>query len=126
MQIFSGTWLNNKSEEKILQTIMGSNFIVHSLEIASFNDVIAELEAGLRYEGEDGEYYPNNKYFGSNKYKKDLSITIGTIKSLFKDTDRIFSFYIKDGHPFYPVFWNFAFLLKKEAKAYVFIGSSSD
>lgn len=45
---------------------------------------------------------------------------------LVDGADTIMSFWLKEGHPFYPVFWDFAFLIEKNNDAIVFIGSSSD
>jgi hypothetical protein len=36
------------------------------------------------------------------------------------------SFWLKKGHPDYPVFWDFAFVIAGSSAAEVFIGSSSD
>jgi hypothetical protein len=38
----------------------------------------------------------------------------------------IWSFWLKDGHPHYPVQWDFAYVLAGPGGAEVFIGSSSD
>ncbi len=125
IQIFSGAWLKNESEEKVLKSIMTNNFIVRNIEISSLNAVMSELQNGLNHKGDNG-YFPNDKYYGTKKHEKDMSHTISTVQSLFQDASKVFSFYIKDGHPFYPVFWDFSFLLKHGEVAYVFIGSSSD
>lgn len=42
------------------------------------------------------------------------------------DADTIHEFWLSDGHPFYPVQWDFAFLLGFDAHSTIWIGSSSD
>jgi hypothetical protein len=38
----------------------------------------------------------------------------------------VWSFWLEEGHPFYPVQWDFAYVLAGHNGAEVFIGSSSD
>jgi hypothetical protein len=39
---------------------------------------------------------------------------------------RVVAFRLKEGHPFYPVFWDFAFLIEIDQESILLMASSSD
>jgi len=48
------------------------------------------------------------------------------LKPLLSKAGKITRFTLKKGHPFYPVFWDFAFNIEVENESYIIIGASSD
>ncbi|MUZ72023.1 hypothetical protein GOZ90_04930 [Agrobacterium vitis] len=48
------------------------------------------------------------------------------VRDLIDATQTIDLFQLQDGHPAYPVFWDFAFLFLSASNASILIGSSSD
>ena len=62
----------------------------------------------------------------SKDFDSDAENLFRDLKELFVDHSKVVSFLLDSGHPFYPVFWDFAFLIRKSESSYVFIGSSSD
>ena len=88
-------------------------------------EVISRLKEGLEYAGDHGAH-PNHSFLASNQFKKEEEAVLEFLDEFLSDAGQIISFYLKDGHPFYPVFWDFAFLIEKNSDSFVFIGSSSD
>jgi hypothetical protein len=43
-----------------------------------------------------------------------------------KDAEMVVGFGFKNGHPAYPVFWDFAYDIHSKGKRWIFVGSSSD
>ena len=79
----------------------------------------------FEFNGDEGSY-PNHKYLTSEKFKNDLGQLLEQIGEFFSDNSGISKFWLKQGHPFYPVYWDFAFLIRKSDSYFILIGSSSD
>ena len=90
------------------------------------NDVIDELKDALQYRGDYGSH-PSLDYLDSTESRIDFDQLICRIQRVLDESfDNIQSFWLKEGHPFYPVFWDFAFLIRTCDESILFIGSSSD
>jgi len=111
--------------EQIVATALEHSVVVGGAEPASFSALVESLRAGLDYSGDDGSH-PNREFLSSSKFRTDQNDLINACGDLLANADRVISFWLKEGHPFYPVFWDFAYMLEKGDGAYVFIGSSSD
>jgi len=58
---------------------------------------------------------------------KELLVGLTTeLRLLCSSTSRIERFRFEDGHPGYPVFWDFAFLVRTAKESLILVGSSSD
>lgn len=84
-----------------------------------------EIESALLHAGSDGAG-PSNAALGSAALAVMLAELKGEVFALANRATRIERFALREGHPAYPVFWDFAFLFREDGKAVVFIGSSSD
>ena len=49
-----------------------------------------------------------------------------SVTELVTKSEQVMGFWLKAGHPFYPVYWDYAFLFEVGNDAFVLIGSSSD
>ncbi len=124
-KIYAGNWTEGKGPEELLKEVMGTELSIKNLKASSLTLMLAVIRESFLYLGDPGSH-PNTEYFSSAPFGRDLEGILTDFKSLFKDNSNVYSFYILEGHPFYPVFWEFAFLIKSTHKAYIVIGSSSD
>lgn len=104
---------------------LGADASIGGWIAAEKQDVLDELGSGLRFRGDDGSH-PSRNYLLSREFQQDSDLATSLVDSLIDEGELIFSFWLEKGHPFYPVFWDFAFMIEKGPDAYVFIGSSSD
>lgn len=109
------------------------NYIVQALpniEIGgtqpiSGQEVLVKIEQSLTYLG-DKSSGPNLTALGSPRFLELLGIIMVHVQTKVADATTILSFWIKEGHPAYPVFWDFAFIFIGTQYVELFIGSSSD
>jgi hypothetical protein len=93
---------------------------------ATEREVLTKVEEALRHEGDDG-YGPRRRSAGqSRKFEELVSLVLSCLDQALGAASLIESFWLKEGDPDYPVFWNFAFVIAGPTAAVVFIGSSSD
>lgn len=101
-----------------------SSAIIGGESSSNTSELFEELISGLSYTGDSGAH-SNLKYVGSDEHKQDLENIKNKLKPILASFSNIISFWLKEGHPFYPVFWDFAFLVKG-GHQFIIIGSSSD
>lgn len=77
------------------------------------------------YQGDDGSH-PGRDYLASMTFKQDADFVMAQLEGLVSGASLLTLFWLKEGHPFYPVFWDFAFMIERGDDAFVLIGSSSD
>jgi hypothetical protein len=114
-----------ESLEQTVAAALGHRVVVGGAESASFSMVVESLRTAIDYSGDDGSY-PNREFLSSAEFRTEKERVVDACTDLLAGADRVVSFWLKEGHPFYPVFWDFAYMLEKGDEAYVFIGSSSD
>ena len=115
----------NDSLEQLVQTTFGENAVVDSACVVTQQEVIDELRNALAYRGDQGSH-PSLDYLGSSESKNDFDLVLANIQSMLDRSSRIVAFCLREGHPFYPVFWDFAFLIQTDDESILFIASSSD
>ena len=93
--------------------------------VSSLEELLSELRAAVRYEGGDGSH-PTPGFSGSAECARLLKSASARLRAEFARAGAIHSLSFSEGHPHYPVFWDFAFLVEREADAFVFVGASSD
>jgi len=98
-KLFSCGETAGKSLEDLVQLNFGDHAVVGGSAISTAQQVVDELSAALNYRGDHG-LYPSLDYLESTESK--------------------------EGHPFYPVFWDLAFLIETDQESILLIASSSD
>jgi hypothetical protein len=73
-----------------------------------------------------GRVYDFSLTFASPRFDELVTLVLRHLAGKCQQSATIVSFWLKDGHPFYPVFWDFACVKIAPGTAEVFIGSSSD
>ncbi len=117
---------NGEPLETVVRTLLGDNAEIGNARAVTKRDVIDEFKDALGYRGDHGSH-PSLDYLDSPESRVDFDNVICKIQRVLDDSfDDIQSFWLKEGHPFYPVFWDFAFLIRTGGESMLFIGSSSD
>ena len=111
--------------DAILKAGLGEKAGLGGTRSASVHEVLDEVRQALVYTGDDGSH-PNRKYLSSDRFASDVDEIIQQIDSLCTSADVIAEIRLNDWHPFYPVFWDLAFLFVIKDNAVILIGSSSD
>ena len=123
--IYDSDWQKGKEEALVIQDAFDWDVAVSNIKKTDLKAILKEVSFGLEYTSEGG-HYANKKFYGSKEHIESTNKIIGSVKSLLRDSSKIFSFKFESGHPFYPVFWEFAFLIKLKDRGLVIVGSSSD
>jgi hypothetical protein len=110
-------------EDYIVQVL--PNAEVGGMQPISAQDVLLQVEQALRYTGDAGSG-PKPTALNSPKFEELLGEVLSHLKQVVAGTINITSFWLKRGHPAYPVFWDFAFVFVGTQHVELFIGSSSD
>ncbi|QNM98594.1 hypothetical protein [Chitinimonas koreensis] len=109
----------------LIRTGLGVEAVLGGVDEVEVGAVCTEVEDALLYPGDDGAG-PGNLVFQNELFIELLNELKGEIRRLASASFKIERFWLQDGHPAYPVFWDFAFLFWGKDKATLFIGSSSD
>lgn len=125
VKIFSGKSLVNSDEIDLIETILNTNTEVSDIEESNLFELLETVKECFEFSGDEGSY-PNQKYLASNDFRNELNELLQQLKVLFSENSGTLKFWLKEGHPFYPVYWDYAFLVKKSDDNYILIGSSSD
>lgn len=89
-------------------------------------DLLAEMEGLLRFSGDPGAG-PDASVLQSTELSSLLTELRQSTSKLTDLAKKIERFWLKKGHPAYPVFWDFAYFIVVEGEtATILIGSSSD
>lgn len=88
-------------------------------------EVLTEVEELLRHAG-DHAYGPDASFLQSAKYTELLSRVLAYVEQATAEATLIEWFWLKEGHPYCSVYWDFAYVFAGPLEAEVFIGSSSD
>jgi hypothetical protein len=83
------------------------------------------VESCLSYAG-DHRAGPSPNTLRSEEFHGLIHALREQIVDAIGESTTVESFELREGHPGYPVFWDFAFLFRKDSATSIFIGSSSD
>lgn len=125
VKIFYDNTESELNEIDLIESVLAPKAVVGNIEKCDLSELLDIVKKCFEYAGDEVSY-PNRRYYLSEEFKVDLNQALEQIKVLFSNNLGIFEFWLEDGHPFYPVFWDFAFLVKKRENNFILIGSSSD
>jgi len=113
------------TSEQLIRAALGDTAVLGGVGTVELEHVVAEVEASLRYAG-DSSAGPDPESVRSEHFAELLASLLADILALSEQASRIEQFWLKKGHPAYPVFWDFAFLFTGLSESTVLVGSSSD
>jgi hypothetical protein len=93
------------SAEEIIKAALGSKATLGSTYLISAEDAMMEIRDSFAYIGDDSSY-PGKKSMNSDSFKNKVEEIVNTLLERFRSADQIIGFWLKDGHPFYPVYWD--------------------
>jgi hypothetical protein len=111
--------------ESYIAAALGSSAVVGEVAVASRIEVVAEVEDSLRYAGDEGSG-PEQSVLDSQRFKDLVLAVIAELERAISGSTLLTRFCLLEGHPAYPVFWDFAFVIAGQSGGLVFVGSSSD
>ena len=113
------------SLEEIAQQAIGPLTKIGGSCSCSNSSLIEQVATALQYTGDDGSH-PNRDFLNSPTFQETIDRATLEVGHLIDAADLLIDFSLTDGHPFYPVFWDFAFAIVRGCDVFILIGSSSD
>lgn len=114
-----------ESLDTVVTAALGNEARVGGAQSATREEIMDALQTALHYKGDDGAH-PSLNYLKSSQSKEDFDAVTAEVQDILDHSDLLLSFWLESGHPFYPVFWDFAFLIETAEDSILFIASSSD
>lgn len=125
LRLYEAPLPRHVNKEAIIQALLGPEATLYEIEGVNASSVWPAIEACLLYAGDEGAG-PAASALNSAKMSELMKTLEYEVRILTDTAITIDSFWLKEGHPAYPVFWDFAFLFSGAASASILIGSSSD
>jgi hypothetical protein len=127
-KIFSAAGMAGEKADSIVSKALSTPVTLGSTTNVNVNEVLNEFTKSLDYtEGASGSVHPNSTFLESQSFSLLKQEILDHLQNLLQQANQIMSFWIKAGqHPFYPVWWDYAFIIETGSDAYVLIGSASD
>ena len=116
---------NEMTEQSIIKNIFGPSTESDFFQECELKELVLGITECIDWKGDEA-VFPNRKYHATAGYAQDMAVALSKLRNLFQTASGICSFVIEKGHPFYPVFWEFAYLVRVPKKNYVLVGSCSD
>ena len=111
--------------EQYVAAALGPKAVVGGIAEVAVADMLADVERCLRWEGDNGSH-PDKIAIHSPRLDELVACVLEHLENVVAGSATVWSFWLKDGHPHYPVQWDFAYVVTSGDHAEVFIGSSSD
>lgn len=123
--IFLAPPMRDAAVEQYIVAALGPKAVVGASFPVTAGELVAKVEECLCYAGHLG-VGPKPSVLRSRRFKQVLGRVREYLRRSAAEASVVAEFGLKEGHPFYPVMWDFAFVFVKPKGAEVFIGSSSD
>lgn len=125
LQFFEVPLPKSAGKEAFIKTALGAEAVLGGIQEVEKSSVWPSLKDALLYAGANGAG-PAAATIRSEKLLALMDVLENEVRYLVDAASNVESFWLQDGHPAYPVFWDFAFLMSGKAGASILIGSSSD
>ncbi len=126
IDIFSAAGMAGQSIEKIVSEALSKEIILGKTHSISHNEILNEIASSLEYNNGGTATHPNLEFIGSSEFLSLKQEILNHLQILLSSSEQTIKFFLKEVHPFYPVFWDYAFVIENKSDAYVLIGSASD
>jgi hypothetical protein len=111
--------------ETILRMVLGAEAMLGGIQKVEKTSVWPSMKEALLYAGDKGTG-PAEATLASARMLALMVLLENEVRSLVDAACTTESFWLQSGHPGYPVFWDFAFLLSGKNNASILMGSGSD
>jgi hypothetical protein len=108
-----------------IQKVLGAEAIPGGLIESNKHELRTEIDDCIRFRGDEGSG-PDLLVLDSNEFKEAVTRMVTALEVEADRASKIYQFWLKEGHPDYPVFWDYAYVLMQDRRAVVLVGSSSD
>lgn len=108
-----------------IRSAFGHSALVETIEATSGAVVVKTIEDSLTYAG-SAHAGPPQRTLAATNFHLLLDQLVGEVRKIFVASESILEFRLSEGHPAYPVYWDFGFLFLLTDKVFILIGSSSD
>lgn len=125
LRSYRTTFKASHSSGEVIRSALGVAARLGGIFDVTAQEALAEIKDSLSYAG-DCAAGPDPEAIQSARFTELLATVLAEVSSTASKAIQIEQFWLEEGHPAYPVFWDFAFLFKTEHEAVVLIGSSSD
>ena len=122
---FSMPFQASARKDTITQTILGFNATLGGINQVEKKSVWPNIKKALLYLGDSGSG-PATATMQSERLLTLMQVLELEVCNLVAAASIIESFWLQSGHPAYPVFWDFAYLISGRGSESILIGSSSD
>jgi uncharacterized protein (TIGR02996 family) len=111
--------------ERYISAALGPTAVIAGIQPVEGDGLLADVEGCIQYRGDDGHGpYPSS--LRSRVFKQRLRRVLGYMEQSVGEARTVARVSLREGHPFYPVMWDFAYVIVKPRCAVVFVGASSD
>jgi hypothetical protein len=125
LRAYSASSVPDESAATVVRRVVGDKAVISETDGVSEGEVVAEVASSLKYAGDAGAG-PDPASMQSEEFQQLLAAALAQVSSFASGASTIERFHFKQGHPAYPVFWDFAFLFRHASDCVVLVGSSSD
>lgn len=113
------------SLQEIVRQALQHEVVLHSSGSVTSSEVREIVTAALEYRGDSGSH-PNLAYLDSSQFVHDRAAAFEALDALLASASLIAAVHFEEGHPYYPVFWHFAFVMTHGTDGLLLVGSVSD
>ena len=113
------------SAKEIVTAALGNTATVGNTYSVTIAEIIEEVTKGINFCGDDGSH-PNCNCLTSSSFQEMSTEILQKLRLFLSNADMVMGVWLNEGHPFYPVFWDFAFIVEHGLDAHLLVASSSD
>ena len=125
LRAYRTPFVPNAPAEWYIAQALGPTAVVGGIAPATGPEIAAEVERGLRYTCDAGSG-PKASALQSRRFGSLVPAVLAELRPVAAEATLLAQFWLRDGHPAYPVFWDFAFVIAGPPGGVVLVGSSSD
>jgi hypothetical protein len=125
LRMYSGLRESTDDINSIVNRLIGHEAVLNGVRDVGMTELVDTLLQSLGYVGDNGAG-PGPNVLRSAAFSRLLRNIRNSVVQLSQTVDGIKSFEFADGHPDYPVFWDFAYLFLGSDQHVLLVGSSWD
>ncbi|MCK4152876.1 hypothetical protein [Ralstonia pseudosolanacearum] len=125
LRLYQVSTAQTTDSQECIREALGQGVVVGGIEDVSAELVCSQVEASLRFAGDEAAG-PCRSLLSSDQLQNWLTEVQAGLLELAGTSRTIQQFWLQEGHPAYPVFWDFGFLFFRSETISILVGASSD